>query len=141
MEPIDRPIDPATQRRRRIRRLIVPSAAVTVALILVILAIGWLRPSIRRDRIRTATVVRDDVSATLDASGLVVPRFEQTLNAPLSTRVVRILETPGAEVAPGDPIVLLDDRDARRADRAQGERAPADRSGAGPYAQRSDGAA
>jgi HlyD family secretion protein len=114
MERIDRPIDPAVQRRRKIRRLLVPAAVVAAVLILVILAIGWLRPSIRRDRVHTAKVVRDDVSATLDASGLVVPEFEQILTAPLATRVVRILKTPGAEVLPGEPIVLLDDKDARR---------------------------
>jgi HlyD family secretion protein len=114
MERIDRPIDPALQRRRKIRRLIIPTAVVTATLILLMLAIGWLRPSIRRDRVHTATVVRDDVSATLDASGLVVPEFEQILTAPLATRVVRILKTPGAEVVPGEPIVLLDDKDARR---------------------------
>jgi HlyD family secretion protein len=114
MERIDRPIDPALQRRRKIRRAMIPSAVAAAALILVMLAIGWLRPSIRRDRIRTAKVVRDDVTATLDASGLVVPEFEQILTAPLDTRVVRVLETPGAEVKPGEPIVLLDDKDARR---------------------------
>lgn len=114
MERIDRPIAPAVQRRRKIRRLIVPLAVVAAALVLVMLAIGWLRPSVRRDRVHTATVVRDDVSATLDASGLVVPEFEQVLTAPLATRVVRVLKTPGAEVEPGEPIVLLDDKDARR---------------------------
>jgi HlyD family secretion protein len=114
MERMDRPIDPALQRRRKIRRLIVPSAVIAAVLILVTLVTGWLRPSVRRDRVRTATVARDEVSATLDASGLVAPRFEQILTAPLATRVVSILETSGSEVAPGEPIVLLDDKDARR---------------------------
>jgi HlyD family secretion protein len=114
-EAMDRLIDPALQRRRRLRRLIVPFAVAVAGLALVILVTSWLRPSVRHDRVRTATVVRDDVSATLDASGLVVPGFEQILTAPMSTRVVEILKTPGAAVEPGEPIVLLDDDDARRA--------------------------
>jgi HlyD family secretion protein len=97
-----------------IQRLGIPSAIALVGLVLVVLVIGWLRPSVRRDRVRTATVARGDVSATLDASGLVVPGFEQILTAPLSTRVVEILKTPGSSVEPGDPIVLLDAKDARR---------------------------
>jgi HlyD family secretion protein len=113
-EAMDRLIDPALQRRRMLRRLIVPSAVVFTGLVLVILVTGWLRPSVRHDRIRTATVVRDDVSATLDASGLVVPGFEQILTSPTSTRVVEILETPGSAVEPGEPILMLDDKDARR---------------------------
>lgn len=114
MDAMDRQIDPAVQRRRRIKRITFPFAAIVTTLILVVLLTGWLRPSIRRDRIRTAKVERDTVSATLDASGLVVPEFEQSLTAPVATRVARILETAGSEVAPGEPIVLLDDRDARR---------------------------
>jgi HlyD family secretion protein len=111
---MDRQLDPAVLRRRRIRRVALPSTAAVVGLILVVLLTGWLRPSIRRDRVRTAKVERADVSATLDASGLVVPEFEQILTAPVASRVVGILKTSGAEVAPGEPIVLLDDKDARR---------------------------
>jgi HlyD family secretion protein len=114
MEPTDRIIDPATRWQRRIRRAVVPSAVALVGLILLVVTIGWLRPSVRRDRVRTAKVERGDVSATLDASGLVVPSFEEILTAPLPTRVVQILETQGSEVKRGEPIVLLDDRDASR---------------------------
>lgn len=115
MEAMDRLIEPALKRRRMIRRLIVPTTVAVVGLVFVVLVTGWLRPSVRRDRVRTATVVRDEVSATLDASGLVVPGFEQIVTAPLATRVVEILKTPGSAVEPGEPIVLLDDKDARRA--------------------------
>ena len=114
MERMDRNIDPALLRRRKIRRVVVPSVLAIIGVILVMLLTGWLRLSVKRDRIRTATVERDAVSATLDASGLVVPEFEQILTAPLATRVVKILKTAGSEVAPGEPIVLLDDKDARR---------------------------
>lgn len=113
-ETMDRLIDPASQRRRMLRRLIVPSAVAVVGLVLVVLVTGWLGPEVRHDRIRVATVVRDDVSATLDASGLVVPGFEQILTSPTSTRVVEILKTPGSAVEPGEAILLLDDKDARR---------------------------
>jgi len=114
MEQMDRQIDPALLRRRKIRRVLVPSAVAILGVILVMLLTGWLRPSVRWDRVRTATVERDEVSATLDASGLVVPEFEQILTSPMASRVVSILKTPGSEVAPGEPIVLLDDKDARR---------------------------
>jgi HlyD family secretion protein len=111
---MDRTIDPSVRRRRTIRRLAVTVGSTSAVMILVMLVTGWLHPSVRRDQLRTARVERGDVSATLDASGLVVPGFEQILTAPISTRVIRILKTPGAEVRPGEPVVLLDDKDARR---------------------------
>ena len=111
---MDRILDSSVRRRRTIRRLAVTVGSISAVMILVMLVAGWLQPSVRRDQLRTARVERGDVSATLDASGLVVPGFEQILTAPVSTRVIRILKTPGAEARPGEPIVLLDDKDARR---------------------------
>ena len=111
---MDRTIDPSVRLRRTIRRLVVPVGSTLAVTILVMLVTGWLHPSVRRDQLRTARVERGDVSATLDASGLVVPGFEQILTAPVSTRVIRILKTPGAEVRPGETVVLLDNKDARR---------------------------
>jgi HlyD family secretion protein len=111
---MDRTIDSATRRRRQLRRLALTVAVAGLGLILVVLVTGWLRPAVRRDRVRTAHVERGEVTATLDASGLVVPEFEHVLASPLATRIASILKTPGAEVAAGDPIVLLADQDARR---------------------------
>jgi len=111
---MDRTIEPSVRQRRTIRRLVVPVGSTSAVIILVMLVTGWLHPSVRRDQLRTARVERGDVSATLDASGLVVPGFEQILTAPVSTRVIRILKTPGTEARPGEPVVLLDDKDARR---------------------------
>lgn len=114
MEAMDRPIDLDQQRRRQLRRWMPALGILVVVVLLLILAMNWLRPSVRRDRIRTAQVKVDDVTATLDASGLVVPVFEYVFTAPMATRVVRVLRSPGARVAVGDTILLLDDRDARR---------------------------
>jgi HlyD family secretion protein len=91
-----------------------PLAIAIAGLIIIVVVTNWLRPSLRRDRVRTAKVERGEMTATLDASGLVVPEFEHVLTAPLATRVVRILKTAGAEVQPDEPIVLLDNQDAQR---------------------------
>jgi len=114
MDQMDRPIDPGEQRRRKARKLVPVAVGALVVVVLIATAVGWLRPSIKHSRIRIATVEVGEVTATLDATGLVVPEFDQVLTAPVATRVTRILKTPGAAIAPGDTIVLLDDRDPRR---------------------------
>lgn len=111
---MDRTIDPGVRWRRGIRRSAAPAGVTAAAIVFVILVAAWLHPSVRRDQLRTARVERGDVTATLDASGLVVPGAEQILTSPVSARVVRILKTAGAEARPGEPIVLLDDKYARR---------------------------
>jgi HlyD family secretion protein len=114
MDGMDTPIDTATQRRRLLRRWAPALGLVLIAVLALMQLTSWLQPSVKRDHIRTAFVEKGEVSATLDASGLVVPQFEQTLTAPMATRVVKVLRTSGAQVQKGEPIVVLDDTDARR---------------------------
>lgn len=114
MDAMDRPLDSAVQRRIRIRRLRLPAFALIAAIGVIALAISWMRPSLQRDRLRTAVVEKGEVAATLDASGLVVPQSEQVFTAPVATRVVHVYRTPGASVAAGDTILVLDEKDAAR---------------------------
>lgn len=112
---MDRPLDAdfvAFQRRRRIRL----AAAVGVALALAWFALPyWLGPSIARDRVRLARVERGDLSASLNASGTVLPESEQALTSPVEARVLRVLKRPGAMLAAGEPILELDVAPARLA--------------------------
>lgn len=110
---MDRPLDPKVQRNARRRRLV--WGAVTLAALswLVAFAPAWIRPSVRRDRIRTAPVESGALEATLTASGTVVPEREHVISSPIETRVLEVLKTPGAVVTKGDPIFELDVNQSR----------------------------
>jgi HlyD family secretion protein len=69
---------------------------------------GWIRPSLDRERIRTAKVEVGPVEATITASGTVAPEFEQLISSPIPSRVVHILERPGAVLKRGQAIIELD---------------------------------
>lgn len=114
MNSMDRPIDPKINRQRILRRILLTTLAVAVAAILLTLLLGWMRPSIKRERIRTARAQSGEVTATLDASGLVVPEAEFMLTAPLATRIVSVLLPTGSSVKVGQPIMLLDSTEAQR---------------------------
>jgi HlyD family secretion protein len=108
MSTMDRDLEPTERRRElltRAARWAVPLAAV---LVLLALLPGWLRPSLDRDRLRTALVERGAVEGAVSAGGLVVPAFESVLSSPVEARVVRLLKRPGDRVAVGEPVVELD---------------------------------
>lgn len=111
--PMDRPVDPSFQRRRRIKRIAVSAAGLAAAVWLFLWLPGLIRPSVDADRIRTATVERGPVEETITASGTIVPEFEQILFSPIDTRLLRILEKPGAVLRKGQPVVELDLNPAR----------------------------
>jgi HlyD family secretion protein len=105
---MDRPLKPTEIRRRRLRK-----AAITLLVLasLVIggnLLAGWIRPSIDRQHLRTATVVRGPIEATITASGTVTPATETVMSSPVEARVMRILQRPGALLRDGMPILELD---------------------------------
>jgi HlyD family secretion protein len=57
-------------------------------------------------------VERGRVESTVTASGHVVPEHEHVLTSPLDSRVLEVSRRPGAEVEPGEAIVLLDATEA-----------------------------
>ncbi len=67
-----------------------------------------LKTSVDAAKIRTAVVQTGPVENTLNATGEVIPAYEQTITSPIRASIRRILLTPGARVRPGQPIVELD---------------------------------
>ena len=86
-------------------------------------AIGWtiaplehLRPTPQNVAAGAATLIfgllivrwRWGTRHVVRWSSTVVPEFEQVLSSPLDARVVKILKSPGAALAKGEPILTLD---------------------------------
>lgn len=105
---MDRALDHEVIRARRLKRWGFRLGAAVPLVLAVVVLPGWLRPSVRRDEIRTARVERGDIEATIHASGIVVPAVERVVASPLEGRVVRKLLQPGAILKAGDPILELD---------------------------------
>jgi HlyD family secretion protein len=105
---MDRPLDPAFVQHRRRRRTMGAAAGVSLAGLALVWGPGLLRPTVARDRVRTAVVDRGPIEAVITASGTVVPEVEQVISSPVDARVLRILKRAGDAVAPGEPILELD---------------------------------
>lgn len=105
---MDRIIDSATQRRRRLRTWLLGVGALAA-----LLAAGWglravLQPSLRRGDILTARVETGDVDATLTAAGIIIPAREVVITSPIPSTVRRVALAVGARVRPGQLILELD---------------------------------
>jgi HlyD family secretion protein len=112
---MDRPVDSAILRRRWLRRAAIGLVLATSVVLALVLLPAWIRPSVDRERIRTAFVERGPVEATLTATGVVLPEYEHVLTSPAATRVETIFHFPGDEVAPDDVILQLDASESRLA--------------------------
>jgi HlyD family secretion protein len=105
---MDRPVDPDFRKKQIIKRALLAVIGLAVMAVALISLPAWIKPSVSRNRIRTAVVERGSLEATMSASGTVVPEFEQVLSSPVDARIVKILKRPGVVLTKGEPIVELD---------------------------------
>ncbi len=110
---MDREIDSKIRRLRIFKRVGIAIVLLTASTAALIWGPAWIRPSVYRNRIRTAIVDRGAIEAGLSASGTVVPEFEAVLSSPIDARVIRILKRAGAAVSAGDPVIELDISDSQ----------------------------
>ncbi len=105
---MDTELAPAIANRSRNRRLLI-GGLIVVGLVA---ALTWMRnalkTSLEADKIRTAIAEIGPVENSLNATGEVIPAFEQVITSPIRASIRRVLLTPGTSVKPGQAILDLD---------------------------------
>lgn len=94
------------QKRRRL--VIIIAIAVTILAGLFWLINLWLNSSISRSEFTTARVEVGNVENTINASGEVLPEFEEIITSPINGSIKSVASDAGAKVKPGQPILELD---------------------------------
>ncbi|MES2808572.1 MAG: HlyD family efflux transporter periplasmic adaptor subunit [Bacteroidota bacterium] len=94
------------QKRKKSTLIIV--VGVVVLLGLIWLLRSWLNSSIARADFTTAKVEVGNVENTLNASGEVLPEFEEIITSPVNGAIKSVRSNAGASVKPGQSVVELD---------------------------------
>lgn len=105
---MDKSISQEVKQSRR-RKTIFVSLLVVVLLVTSVL---WLRASssssIKQTNITTAVVELGSVENTINASGEILPEFEQVITSPINASVKSVAVDAGATVKPGQSLLALD---------------------------------
>lgn len=95
--------------RRTKRKKILLAAAVSFPVVIAGLAIMWfMGKSILEKDLVVSTVDRGIIESTVNASGRVVPAFEEIINSPINSRIIEIYCKAGDSVDAGTPLLKLD---------------------------------
>lgn len=105
---MDRKIDKSAINKKRYGRILKWVIVVLAVLALVWFGLRWLRPSADEDNLRFAVVERGEVLNTINATALVLPAFEEQVNAPVATTIKEVIMTAGTQVQSGDVLLRLD---------------------------------
>ena len=94
---------------RQKRRKMLTAAAVAAGVVLALcVAPMMMRKSVLLKDLTVSTVDRGTIESTINATGKVVPAFEEIINSPISTRIVEVYCKAGDSVEAGTPLLRLD---------------------------------
>ncbi|HEV3224274.1 MAG TPA: HlyD family efflux transporter periplasmic adaptor subunit [Puia sp.] len=84
-----------------------------LATILVLLTAIWFvrfsfKSSINKSAITTAVVEKGNIENTINASGEVLPEFEETITSPITASIQKVIKDAGSKVLAGESILTLD---------------------------------
>lgn len=105
---MDREIPKEDIKKRRNKRIIRAVAIVFIIFTCFIIVEKWLGQSVNRSDLIFSTVDRGTIEVSVNASGKVVPIFEEIINSPINSRIIETYKKSGDPVDVGTPILKLD---------------------------------
>lgn len=105
---MDREIPKEVLCRERRNLIIKWSAAGIAVIVAIIVLLSMMRRSVNAADLTFSIADVGTIETSVNASGRVVPAFEEIINSPISTKIVEVYSTEGDSVAAGTPLLLLD---------------------------------
>jgi HlyD family secretion protein len=105
---MDKELAPEVVAKRKHKNIVIALSGIAVLIIAVWLLRGYLKSSINRADILTAKVETGDMENTINASGEVLPEFEEILTSPINASIKSALMDAGNPVKSGQSILTLD---------------------------------
>jgi len=99
-------LEVTSAKRKKTAIVVVIGIAVLVVAILVLR--GYIKSSVKRSEITTATVEVGNIENTINATGEVLPGFEEIITSPINASIKSALMDAGNKVNAGQSILTLD---------------------------------
>lgn len=105
---MDKTIDKKEIRKATRKRALVWGGAAVAGIAALSLVLMNMASTVNSRDITVGTAERGPIEITVAATGRVVPAYEEIINSPVETRVLKVFAQPGDSVKAGTPLLLLD---------------------------------
>ncbi len=105
---MDRKIPKEVLLKEKQKKLIKYFSIAIAAVAVIIITISLMRDTISMKNIKLSTVDEGTIEVSVSASGKVVPAFEETIIAPIDSRIVEVYKKAGDSVDIDTPLLKLD---------------------------------
>lgn len=105
---MDREIPKEVQRKKLRRQIIKTGIGIAGFAGIIVFITSIMQTSLKRKDLQISTADRGSIEVSVNASGKVVPAFEEIINSPIHSRIVEVYKKGGDSVNIGTPILKLD---------------------------------
>lgn len=105
---MDKEIDKSILRRERRKKQILFGTIGVAVVGLAIWGIAGMAPTVDSRDLTLGTADEGPLDISIAASGRIVPAYEEIINSPVETRVLKVYAQPGDSVKAGTPLLQLD---------------------------------
>ncbi len=105
---MDRELTSEERKKIRNRKLLKIAIPFLVVFALIIVVISLIGTSIPEENLQLSEVTKGEIETSADATGKVVPAYEETVVSPVSTRIMEVYCQEGDKVEEGTPLLKLD---------------------------------
>jgi HlyD family secretion protein len=105
---MDKVIEEEVLHRKRKKTVIIGVATMVAILAAVLLLRSGLASSVNKSAITTAVVEKGDIENTINASGEILPEFEEIITSPIDASLQNVLLDAGIAVKAGQSVLTLD---------------------------------
>lgn len=105
---MDREIPKEVRAKERRKQIIKWGTGLFVLVGGIILVLSLMQPSLTRKGLLMSKVDKGVIEVSVNASGKVIPSFEEIINSPINSRILEIYKKGGDSVDLGTPILKLD---------------------------------
>jgi HlyD family secretion protein len=105
---MDTSIAKEVSARKKRNLIIIVGGALTILILGAVLIRSFFKSTINRNEINIAVVQTGDIENTINASGEVLPEFEEVLTSPINASVRSVSMEAGKKVNAGESILTLD---------------------------------
>jgi HlyD family secretion protein len=105
---MDKEITLEVTSQKRKKGVVIAVISIAVLVLLIVALRGFIKSSIKKAEITTATVEVGNIENTINATGEVLPEFEEIITSPINASIKSALMDAGNKITPGQSILTLD---------------------------------
>lgn len=105
---MDREIPKEVRKKEQIKQIAKWGGGIVAIIAVVAFGMSLMQTSLQRKSLTLSVVDKGSIEISVNASGKVIPAFEEIINSPINSRIVEVYKKGGDSVEVGTPILKLD---------------------------------